>query len=84
MASVVNVALFAVLGCLVAMVSRRPVVIVAAYVAICTMVTLAEAWGAGFTATFFSSKDLAVAFALYALPFAIVWWSNRRLTESRR
>ena len=83
-ASIVNVVLFAVLGLLVAMVGRRPLVIVAAYLAICGMVTMAEAWGAGFSATFFSLKDLAIAFAMYALPFAAIGWSNRRMPEAGR
>jgi hypothetical protein len=73
----VNVAFFAFAGLLIASIATRKQIVLGIYVAVCALVLLGEAWGAGFSVAFFSWRNVAVASLLYSLPFGAVWCATR-------
>jgi hypothetical protein len=85
MAAVANVLIFAVLGFCIGLICRRPWTLLAAYGLICVVVTLGEAWGAGFSLAYFEWKEALVAMALYSIPFSALWFGNRsRIPEGSK
>jgi hypothetical protein len=64
-----NVVLFALLGLLTALVSKRLKTVVVIYACLCAFLTLVEAWGSGFSLAYFSWFVLIFAYLAYWLPF---------------
>jgi hypothetical protein len=77
MTGVVNVVFFGLVGLIVANIATRAKRLLGIYLAVCALVVLGGAWGSGFSFAFFAWKDVAIALALYSLPFGIVWWRVR-------
>jgi len=65
-----NLIFFAALGLLLALLARRPRVVLLAYIATCLLLAAVEAWASGYTLAYFSWSALGVALFLYALPFS--------------
>jgi len=74
----VNVIFFGVVGFVVAAIATPTRTLAGGYLAIATVVMLAEAWGAGFSFAYFSWRDLTSALLLYSLPFFVIWRSQLR------
>jgi hypothetical protein len=70
--TIYNVVFFAALGLFLAVIARRPRVVLIAYIATCLLLTAVEAWASGYTLAYFSWSALGVALFLYALPFCVV------------
>ena len=75
-----NVLFFAALGLLLAVIARRPRVVLIAYIATCSLLAAIEAWASGYALTYFSWSALGVALFLYAFPF----WVLRQTSEGKR
>jgi len=76
-----NVAFFAFAGLLIASIATRKQIVLWIYIAVCALVLLAEAWGAGFSLSFFSWRNVVGASLLYSLPFGVVWWARNHALQ---
>jgi hypothetical protein len=76
--TIYNVVFFAALGLLLAVIARRPRVVLIAYIATCLLLAAVEAWASGYALAYFSWSALGVALFLYALPF----WALARMVHT--
>lgn len=72
LASSVNVLLFATLGLIVTVFSKKIRHLIGIYLLVCVGVFIWTLWGAGFNFKYLNGYALLVAFSLYSIPFCIV------------
>lgn len=72
-----NVALFAVVGAITGICSRRPIGIVSIYLVVSVMVVVLAVWASGIPLNFIEASAIVCALVLYAIPFLIVFRVSR-------
>ena len=76
---IANVFLFAALGFLTGLASKRVKAVIAIYLCVCALIAVIEAWGSGFSLAYFSWTIFLVVCIVYWLPF----WSVLALVSRR-
>jgi len=83
MVPTLNIGWFGFWGLLVGVITRRGWIVVALYLVACALIGWVAAWGSGFSLAYFHWKGVAIACALYWMPFWAVLWSCNRLQRAR-